>query len=428
MLRRLQAAKRLGGLVAALPRAAEPLGALRAVCGAWQWPAAAVQEALRSEGCSRSAVTRPLVAPRGFCAAAGSGDEPAEPPVAAAAPPERESSAARGDADGDAASPDASAARAPTRAKRAPKVGVCGEKTASGRPKPDVRTVARLVQLGWCDTAEAAEAMLTKRKGSHRYAFETAGPAIDWLLNTLGEEKHSSGRCLAAHAIFRQPHILAAATSVLQRGWELVTLPREAGGLGLSEEVARRRLATNPPMLVYSKEFVQKRAAFLETLGIPDGRATIASNCALLGYAEKILRSNVEWLRSQGLDIKRVLSSHPALLACSAKGLSSKLDFMLNVVGLDAGDLVPVLLASSLDKKLRSRFFYAMQHDARRFAFSSLVISSDATYMKIIHRLKRPATVNEIAAYKAHTASPAFRAYMDEQEQAIRANRGIQRP
>ena len=39
----------------------------------------------------------------------------------------------------------------------------------------------------------------------------------------------------------------------------------------------------------------------------------------------------------------------------------------------------------------------------------------------MIHRLKRPATVNEIAAYKAHIASPAFHAYMNEQEQAIRA-------
>ena len=98
MLRRLHAARRLGGLAAALPRAAEPLDALRVLFGAWQWRAAAAKEALRSEGCSRSAVTRTLGTPRGFCVAAGSGDGPAKPPVAAAAPPERESAAARGDA------------------------------------------------------------------------------------------------------------------------------------------------------------------------------------------------------------------------------------------------------------------------------------------------------------------------------------------
>jgi hypothetical protein len=198
-------------------------------------------------------------------------------------------------------------------------VGVLNEKTASGRPKPDVRTVARLVQLGWCDTAEAAEAMLTKRKGRHRYGYETAGPAIDWLLNTLGEEKHSSGRCLAAHAVYSFPHILAYTTSVLQRGWEVVTLSREAGGLGLSEEVARRRVATPPMALQHSREYVQKRAALLETLGVPDGRAAIASQFALLGFAEDKLRSNVEWLQSQGLDVKRILSSQPSLLMRAAK-------------------------------------------------------------------------------------------------------------
>ena len=423
MLRRLQAAKRLGGLVTALPHAAEPLDALRSVCGAWQWRAAAAQDALRNEGCGRSAVTRPLLGvPRSFCAATGSGDGPAEPPVAAAAPPERESAAARGDTDVDAASSAASEARAPTRRKLAPRVGTLNEKTASGRPKPDVRTVARLVQLGWWDTAEAAEAMLTRRKTKSRYTFETAGPAIDWLLDTLGGEKHSSGRCLAAHAVFSIPLTLTYNASALQRGWELVTLSREAGGLGLSEEAARRRVATQPMALQHSREYVQKRAAFLETLGVLDGCAAIASQFALLGFAEDRLRSNVEWLRSQGLDVKRILSSHPSLLMRAAKGLLPKLDFMRNVVSLDvAGKIAPALLSYSLENTMRPRFFYAMQHDAQRFAFSSLVISPDAKFVKMVRGLEKPATVIEIAAYKAHISSPAFRAYMNEQEQAIRA-------
>ena len=422
MLRRLHAAKRLGGLVVALPRAAEPMDALGVVCRAALWRAAAVQDALRNEGCGRSAVSRPLGVPRGFCAAADGGDRPTEPPVAAAAPPERESAAAQGDAVGDEASSAASEARAPTRRKRAPRVGVLNEKTASGRPKPDVRTVARLVELGWWDTAEAAEAMLTRHKTANRFPFETAGLAIDWLLMKLGEEKHScSGRRLAAHAVSSIPLILTHNASALQRGWEVVTLSREAGGLGLSEEVARRRVATNPTILNYSRESVQKRAAFLETLGVPDGRAAIASQFPLLGFAEDKLRSKAEWFRSQGLQVKRLLSSQPSLLMSSVKSLLPKLDFMLNVVRLDVGDFVPVSLASSLDKKLRLRFFYAMQQTEKHYTFSSLITLSDAKFVKMIHSLKRPATVNEIAAYKAHTASPAFYAYMDEQEQAIRA-------
>ena len=302
-------------------------------------------------------------------------------------------------------------------------MGVLNEKTASGRPKPDVRTVARLVELGWWDTAEEAEAMLTRHKTANRYAFETAGPAINWLNNTLGDEKHSSGRPCAAHTVHRFPEVLTRSVSVLQRGWEVVTLSREAGGLHLSEEVVRRRVASCPEVLhrCSSREYVQKRAAFLETLGVPDGRAAIASHFPLLCFAEERLRSNAEWFRSQGLQVKRLLSSQPSLLTSSVKSLLPKLDFMLNVVRLDVGDLVPVLLASSLDKKLRLRFFYAMQQTEKHYTFSSLITLSDAKFVKMIHSLKRPATVNEIAAYKAHTASPAFYAYMDEQEQAIRA-------
>ena len=199
-----------------------------------------------------------------------------------------------------------------------------------------------------------------------------------------------------------------------------MTLSREAGGLGLSEEVARRRVATNPTILNYSRESVQKRAAFLETLGVPDGCAAIASQFRVLGFAEETLRCKAEWLRSQGLDVKRILSSHPSLLTRSAKGLSPKLDFMLNVVGLDVGEIVPILLAYNMENKIRSRFFYAMQHDAQRFALSTLVIPSDAALLKRIHRLEKKANVGEIAAYKAHITSPAFRAYMDEQERSIR--------
>ena len=420
MLCRLQAARRLGGLAAALPRAVEPLAALRAVCEPGLRRAAALHEALRSEGCGRSAVTRPLGAARGFCAAADSGDEPAEAPVAAAAPPERESAAARGVADSDAvAVPAVSEARASALVTQASHGGMHGEKTASGRPKPDVRTVARLVELGWWDTAEAAEAVLTRRKSNSRFPFETAGPAIDWLLNRLGEKKHSSGMPCSARAVYRYPLILTYITSVLQRGWELVTLSREAGGLGLPEDVARLRVATTPTILKISRESVQKRAAFLETLGVPDGRTALAHNFPLLGFAEDTLRSNAEWLRSQGLDVKRILSTHPSMLMDSTETLSPKLDFMLNVVGLDIGCVRARFLATSLDS-MRPRFFYAMQRAERRYAFGTLVKRPDATYVKMVDGLEKPASVGEIAAYKAHIASPAFVAYMDEQEQAIR--------
>ena len=104
----------------------------------------------------------------------------------------------------------------------------------------------------------------------------------------------------------------------------------------------------------------------------------------------------------------------------SAKiGLSPKLDFMLNVVGLDVGGIAFGFLIGSLDNVMRPRFFYAMQREAR-YAFSTLVKCSEAKFVKMVHSLKKQANVDEIAAYKAHITSPAFLAYMDEQERSIR--------
>ena len=307
---------------------------------------------------------------------------------------------------------------------RAPKVGVCGEKTASGRPKPDERTVARLVELGWWATPEAAEAALTRVKTHSRFAYETAGPVIDWLAETLGEGEHRSGRSCAAHAVCKFPLILTHSTSALQAGWETVVHSREAGGLGLSVEVARQRVASYPQVLVYSKEFVENRATFLETLGVSDGRAAIAGHFRLLGYGDSRLRSGAEWLRLQGLDVVQVISTHPDLLLRSPEGLSLKLDFLRCVVGLTTSEILPVFLVLSLETRMRLRYFYALQRGAaQRYAFSTLVIRTDAKYLTMANGLAKGvcATAADVAAYKAHIATPAFRAYMDEQEAAIRA-------
>ena len=303
-------------------------------------------------------------------------------------------------------------------------MGVQGETTATGRPKPDVRTVARLVELGWWGTAEAAEAALTRRKVTDRFAYETAGPAIDWLVETLGLEEHRSGRCCAAQAIHKNPLVLAFSTSTLQRGWETLVLSRETGGLGLPEEVARQRVASYPPVLNFTREFVTKRTAFLETLGVPDGRAAIARRFMLLNASDDKLRKGAEWLRSHGLDVKRMLKHHPELLASiSAEVLLAKLDFVCTVAGVAKADIQPVFLALSLEGRMRLRYFYALQRGvADRYTFSTLMNVSDAALVKRVNSLPKgtPATAEEVAAYKAHVASPEFRAYMDEQELAIR--------
>jgi hypothetical protein len=199
---------------------------------------------------------------------------------------------------------------------------------------------------------------------------------------------------------------------------------REAGGLALSVEVAQQRVASFPPALNFSKEFVAKRAAFLETLGVPEGRAAIASDFRLLGYEDSTLRRGAEWLRSQGLDVVRMVSAHPQLLVLSPEGLSLKLDFMRSVVSLTTSEILPVFLTLSLEKRMRPRYFYALQRGVeQRYAFGTLMHCSDKAFLKLANSLAKGvyAAAEDIAAYQAHIATPAFRAYMDEQEAAIRA-------
>ena len=222
-------------------------------------------------------------------------------------------------------------------------------------------------------------------------------------------------------AVSRQSLLLASTLSALQRGWEVATLPREAGGLGLSEEVARRRVASQPMALQLSRESMQKRAAFLETLGVPDGRSAIARDFSLLGLAEDTLRSKAEWLLSQGLDVNRILSTHSSLLKQSAKALFPKLDFMLNVVSLEFGQIVGRFLSASLDS-LRHCFFYAMQRAERRYTFSTLIQCSDAAYVKRVDGLPLAcwtgSQMEAALAYKAASVKAA-----EEEKTAKRAAR-----
>jgi hypothetical protein len=99
---------------------------------------------------------------------------------------------------------------------------------------------------------------------------------------------------------------------------------------------------------------------------------------------------------------------------------------MRNVVGLNTSEIMPRFLIASLDNVLRPRYFYALQRGVeQRYKFSSLAICPDAKYLKMAHSLTTGthATAEDVAAYQAHIATPAFRAYMDEQEAAIRAAR-----
>jgi hypothetical protein len=117
------------------------------------------------------------------------------------------------------------------RRQQAPNVGERGEKTADGRPKPDERTVADLVERGWFETEQAVVALLTRSKtGRSRYPFETAKPAADWLEATLGRVPLKGGVLPAVMTVIRYPELLQQDAATLQRKWDALVLVRSRYG------------------------------------------------------------------------------------------------------------------------------------------------------------------------------------------------------
>ena len=139
--------------------------------------------------------------------------------------------------------------------RKAPNVGELGEKTADGKPKPDERTVADLMERGWFESEEDAVALLTRAQTREsRCPYETAKPAADWLDATLGLEPLKGGVLPAAKAVKGFPDLLQLDAATLQRKWDALTLSAEQGGVGIafSEEQARKVVLRFPQILGYA--------------------------------------------------------------------------------------------------------------------------------------------------------------------------------
>jgi hypothetical protein len=291
------------------------------------------------------------------------------------------------------------------RRKRAPNVGELGEKTADGKPKPDERTVADLVDRGWFETADLAVALLTRAQSrEHRFPYETAKPAADWLEATLGRVPLKGGllpatkavkadpslltkdaaslqrkwdaltrsaeqggvgiafsQAQAREAVRRCPQILGFAGDTLKRGWSMLTAAE--GGLGLSPEEARSRILLSPTVLLYDHDAVVRRVELLKSLGYPKAYEMVLKQSRVLNYKEETVREHDAWWKQTGLDYVKILTNHPIRLGAPPTiDLQARLDFLSGVVGMSTADLnnAGSLLHRSLDGALRARYFYAL--------------------------------------------------------------------
>ena len=352
------------------------------------------------------------------------------------------------------------------RKRRSPNTGKQGEKTADGRPKPDERTVADLVRRGWFKSEEAAVALLTRGKTNmSRYAFETAERAADWLEATLGPEPVKDGLCPAARVVTRDPLLLTKDAAALQRKWHALTLSSadggvgielsteqareavrkdptllnlsvetyrtgwsmltatEAIGLGLSLEKARECILRGPHVLRFDHDKVVLRVKLLDSLGYVEPRTIVLANSNVLKYQEDTVREHAAWWKQTGLDHVKLVTAHPTLLgAPKTIELQEKLEFLSRVAGMSTEDLnnAGSLFILSLDGRLRTRYFYALQKDrlARFGSINTMMQVTDATFLAMMQGgpCTDRASKAEVARYQKLVASAGFVAWRKRQE------------
>ena len=354
--------------------------------------------------------------------------------------------------------------------RRAPRVGVLNEKTADGKPKPDERTLADLVRRGWFESEEAAVAVLTRGKtNSNRYAFETAERAADWLEMTLGPEPVKHGLCPAARAVklfpallyqdeanmqrkwdaltlsaerggvgielsteqarkavCKLPQLLSYSVETYMTGWSMLTATEAKGGLGLSLEKAHKCILCAPSILLYDNDEVVRRIKLLESLGYAEARTMMLNEPRVLNFQEATVRGIVAWWKQSGLDHVKILTSQPIRFgAPNIIELQAKLDFLRHVAGVSKDDLnkAPLLFGLSLDDRLRTRYFYALQNDrlGGRYGINTLMQVSDATFLAMMQggTVNDRASKAEVARYQKLVASVGFVAWRVRQEARI---------
>jgi len=331
-------------------------------------------------------------------------------------------------------------------------VGKLGEKTAEGRPKPDERTVAYLVDLCLFETeAEVVQVLSIASVSSvTRYPFETAKPVADWLEATLGPTPVKKGLSPSARVVRSNPSLLTRDAAMLQLKWDALMLSAEQGGVGcmLSEEQAREAVLKHPQILTYAQDNLRcgwsmltakegglglphkearesilvnprvlqfdfdkftKRVELLRSLGFEDAHRMVLSFSAVLVYTDKTVIEHEAWWRQSGLNHVKLITSLPTLLgACSTSELQAKLDFLRNVAGLSVDDVnsgAP-FFSASLDDKLRPRFFYARRHGAlERYKLSSLIFCTVEVFLQRVHLLDAPASEADVRRYKETAGS-----------------------
>jgi hypothetical protein len=315
-------------------------------------------------------------------------------------------------------------------------------------------------------------ALLTRAQTrEHRFPYETAKPAADWLEARLGHELLKGGVLPAARVVNRFPASLLCDAAALQRKWDALTLPAEQGGvgiafsqaqareavlkfppilgfatdtlkrgwsmltateggLGLSPEEARSCILRSPEVPRFNHDAVVRRVALLKSLDYPKAFEMVLKASRVLNYKDETVREHVAWWKQSGLDHVKLVSAQPNLLGVApVDELQAKLDFLRCVAGMSPAELnnAASLFTRDLDGRLRARYFYTLQEDklARFGSINTMMQVKDSTFLAMLQGrssiTKELASEPEVARYKQQVASAEFVVWRERQEALLLA-------
>ena len=232
----------------------------------------------------------------------------------------------------------------------------------------------------------------------------------------------------AREAVVRFPQVLSFALDTLFRGWWSLTATE--GGLGLSPEEAQQIVLKNTHVLSSDAERFTKRVELLQSLGYPKAYEMVLKETRVLSYKDETVREHTVWWKQSGLDHRKILEAHSDLLGSpSTADLQAKLDLLARVAGMSTAELnrAGVAFTYSLDKRLRARYFYALQKGrlARFRSMNTMFNKTDATFLAMLQNQPSGTRASELAVarYDKLVNSAKFVAWRERQEARIKAER-----
>ena len=232
----------------------------------------------------------------------------------------------------------------------------------------------------------------------------------------------------AREAVVRFPQVLSFALDTLFRGWWSLTATE--GGLGLSPEEAQQIVLKNTHVLSSDAERFTKRVELLQSLGYPKAYEMVLKETRVLSYKDETVREHTVWWKQSGLDHRKILEAHSDLLGSpSTADLQAKLDLLARVAGMSTAELnrAGVAFTYSLDKRLRARYFYALQKGrlARFRSMNTMFNKTDATFLAMLQNQPSGTRASEleVARYDKLVNSAKFVAWRERQEARIKAER-----